>query len=88
MTHREGAIKLLEQTLGISFEGKAPKNDEEPIYIRELWREEEEAKEKEAQKQKEIKAMEAMGYDMSDYKGDIEVCSIKKNAMKKQKENK
>lgn len=27
-----------------------------------------------------------MGYDMSDYKGDIEVCSIKKNAMKKQKE--
>ena len=88
MTHREGAIKLLEQTLGMSFEGKAPKADDEPIYIRELWREEEEAKEKEAQKQKEIKAMESMGYDMSDYKDDIEVCSIKKNAMKKQKENK
>ncbi|MDD7347758.1 MAG: GlmL-related ornithine degradation protein [Clostridiales bacterium] len=83
MTHREGAIKLLEQTLGISFEGKAPKKDDEPIYIRELWREEQEAKEKEAQKQKEIEEMEAMGYDMSDYKGEIEVCSIKDHAKRK-----
>ncbi len=86
MTHREGAIKLLEQTLGMSFEGKAPKKDEEPIYIRELWREEQEAKEKEAQKQKEIEEMEAMGYDMSDYKGEIEVCSIKNHAQKKMEE--
>ncbi|XVG95982.1 GlmL-related ornithine degradation protein [Eubacteriales bacterium KG127] len=73
MTHREGAIKLLEQSLGISFQGKALKKDEEPIYIRELLREEKEAKEKEEQHRKEIEAMEAMGYDMSDFKGELQI---------------
>ncbi|MGI6212187.1 MAG: GlmL-related ornithine degradation protein [Anaerovoracaceae bacterium] len=66
--HKEDAIKLLEQSLDIKFPEKRPDNEEIPTYLREVERLDKEAKEKEAEYQQHIKEMEAMGYDMSEYK--------------------
>ena len=73
--YREDAIKLMEN----SFDFKFPKKKEKPDYIfnskalEEINKQAEETDAKEAEYQKHIKEMEDMGYDMSDYKGEIQI---------------
>ncbi len=69
-THREGAIKLLEQTLGVKFPAKRffeEQRAEESRVMAELRSVAAERQKKEEQKAEEIREMEAMGYDMSAY---------------------
>ena len=71
-THREGAIRLLEQSLGIKFPEK--RNDEAIVssakFMAEVEREAREAEERDAEYKKHIEECEAMGYDMSAFKED------------------
>ncbi len=70
-THREGAIKLLEQTLGVKFPERKfseEKKAEENRVTAELQAIAAERQRKEEQKAEEIREMEAMGYDMSAYR--------------------
>lgn len=68
--HREGAIRLLEKSLGFKF---PEKKEQEDITVfskamADVDRELEEAKQKEEEYRKHIEECEAMGYDMSEYK--------------------
>jgi len=66
-THRKGAIKLLAKSLGMEL-----KENEHVInkaaFIEELQRLSAARKAKEEETQKHIEEMEAMGYDLTDYK--------------------
>lgn len=66
-THREGAIRLLEKSLGIKF----PKREEirrKDTFVQELQRLQAARQAKEEEHQKHIEEMEAMGFDLTDYK--------------------
>ncbi len=66
-THRDGAIRLLEKSLGIKF----PKRENirrKDTFVKELQRLQAARQAKEEEHQKHIEEMEAMGYDLSDYK--------------------
>ena len=65
-THREGAIKLLEKSLGIKFPEK--KEEEKSRIIQELQNLQAERTKQEKELEKHIEEMEKMGYDMSAYK--------------------
>lgn len=65
--YREDAIKLLEKSLDFKFPEKKPE-DEVPIYMKEMERLAKEQDEKDREYEEHIKAMEDMGYDMSEYK--------------------
>lgn len=69
-THREGAIKLLEKSLGIKFPEK--KKDDTIVstakFMAEVDREVAEAEERDSEYKKHIEECEAMGYDMSAFK--------------------
>ena len=69
-THREGAIKLLEQSLGIRFPEKrfADVKAEQFSAVKELQALQAEKLKKEKEHEEHIKAMEDMGYDMSEYR--------------------
>ncbi|MBR0050914.1 MAG: hypothetical protein IJP57_03055, partial [Firmicutes bacterium] len=69
-THREGAIKLLEQSLGIQFPEKrfADERAEQFSAVKELQALQAEKLKKEKEHEEHIKAMEDMGYDMSEYR--------------------
>ena len=69
-THREGAIKLLEQSLGIKFPEKrfADVKAEQFSAVKELQAMQAEKLKKEQEREEHIKAMEDMGYDMSEYR--------------------
>lgn len=69
-THREGAIKLLEQSLGIRFPEKrfADVKAEQFSAVKELQAMQAEKLKKEQEREEHIKAMEDMGYDMSEYR--------------------
>ena len=66
-THRQGAIKLLAKSLGMEL-----KENEHIVnkaaFIEELQRLSAARKAKDEETQKHIEEMEAMGYDLSDYK--------------------
>jgi hypothetical protein len=70
MTHREGAIRLLEQSLGIKFPevGFAESKAHQMSAVKELQALQAERLKKEQEHEEHIKAMEDMGYDMSDYR--------------------
>ena len=69
-THREGAIKLLERSLGVTFPEKrfSQLQAEQFSAVKELQAMQAERLKKEAEHEEHIKAMEDMGYDMSEYK--------------------
>ncbi len=68
--HREGAIRLLEKSLGIKFPEKKDQAEFTVLSkaMAEADREAEAAKQKEEEYRKHIEECEAMGYDMSEYK--------------------
>lgn len=66
-THREGAIKLLEKSLGIKFPAKKP-DEEKGRIVQELQNLQAERVKHEKELEKHIAEMEKMGYDMSAYK--------------------
>lgn len=68
--HREGAIRLLEKSLGFKFPEKKEQSEFTVLSkaMAEADREAEAAKQKEEEYRKHIEECEAMGYDMSEYK--------------------
>ena len=68
--HREGAIRLLEKSLGFKFPEKKDQAEFTVLSkaMAEADREAEAAKQKEEEYRKHIEECEAMGYDMSEYK--------------------
>lgn len=68
--HREGAIRLLEKSLGFKFPEKKEQAEFTVLSkaMAEADREAEAAKQKEEEYRKHIEECEAMGYDMSEYK--------------------
>ncbi len=70
MTHREGAIRLLEQSLGIKFPETsfAESKAQQVSAVKELQALQAERLKKEQEHEEHIKAMEDMGYDMSEYR--------------------
>lgn len=84
----EDALKLMESSFRITFPEKQEKQDfgAGSAALREAELAAEEADTKEAARREEIRAMEAMGYDMSDFKGDIDVTSSAENLAEAEKE--
>lgn len=77
--YKEGALKLLEKSLDITYPERKDdratraalhKNGSSPAYKKELDRLAAEKAQKDRENEEHIKECEAMGYDMSDYKGD------------------
>ena len=70
MAHREGAIRLLEQSLGIKFPETrfAESKGQQFTAVKELQTMQAERIKKEQEHEEHIKAMEDMGYDMSEYR--------------------
>ena len=66
-THRQGAIKLLAKSLGVELKEKDHEANKAK-FIEELQRMNAVAKAKEEEQAQHIAEMEAMGYDMSEYK--------------------
>jgi len=66
-THRQGAIKLLGQSLGIELSERVVDVDKDK-FIRELQSLAKADKEKQQELQDHIKEMEDMGYDLTEYK--------------------
>lgn len=66
--HREGAIKLLEQSLNFDFSTVVKEESYQTKYIDEVNKLAEEAKAREEETRKHIEEMEKAGYDMESYK--------------------
>lgn len=66
--HREGAIKLLEQSLNFDFSTVEKEESYQTKYIDEVNKLAEEAKAREEETRKHIEEMEKAGYDMESYK--------------------
>jgi len=67
--HREGAIRLLEKSLGIKFPEKQEQDfTSSPKYMEDVNRELAEAQKRDEEYKKHIEECEAMGYDMSAFK--------------------
>ena len=66
-THRQGAIKLLGQSLGIELKERHEEIEKDK-FIKELQSMAKTSKEKQEELQQHIKEMEDMGYDLTEYK--------------------
>ena len=70
-THRQGAIKLLGQSLGMELKERHEEIQKDK-FIKELQSMAKASKEKEEELQQHIKEMEDMGYDLTEYKESLE----------------
>lgn len=77
--YREAAIKLMEKSLNFKFPERDGSRNSVSAAMAEAEMLAAENAAKEAENAKHIKAMEEMGYDMSDYKGDVQVTSSKED---------
>ena len=66
--HREAAIKLLEKSLDFKFPERKAQDFTIPVYMKDVDRELEEAKQRDEEYRKHIEECEAMGYDMTAFK--------------------